>query len=166
MDIHPPDERIHTWREVCPPRDSYRWIIYCPDARGAGGVDAPPATGHGGARANIRQEITHNAVLTDADLVSLKQDEDRLMNNLAQLAEIQSTHHTEHHTLAFTLRWESFGDSAWKSARDTGALGFMAYNHVQDLSDVYGQQDIVNAAALRLFEDQPKSIAPVFIMSE
>jgi len=118
------------------------------------------------ARANIRQEISYNARQADADLVELKQNEDRLLSNLAQLEEIRSTHQWHHRSLEYHFDWKNFGDSAWRSARDTGALGFMAFRQVQDLADVYGQQDVVNTAVLRLIDEQPKALAPLLIVKD
>jgi hypothetical protein len=118
------------------------------------------------ARANIRQEIVNNTRLADADLVELKENEVRLTKNLAQLEEIRSTHEWNKRSLDYNLNWQGFSDSAWKSARDTGALSFMAYKEVQDLADVYGLQDIANTAAVGLFEEQPKALAPLFIAKD
>jgi len=119
------------------------------------------------ARENIRVEITTNAKQADRDLVSLKQTEDLLMKNLVQLAEIQSAHRFgEHRALKYALEWERFSDSAWSSARDTGALSFMPYKQVQDMADVYGKQNLINTTAGRVFEELPKSLAPIFIAKD
>ena len=167
MDVHPPHESVHTWRDVL----IHLGIIT------VGLFVALMLEGLVGwmhhrrlvteARENIRQEITNNAKQADEDLVSLKQNEERLMKNLAQLAEIRSTHQWGHdRRLTYTLDWNSFSDSAWRSARDTGALSFMPYKQVQDLADVYGQQEIINTAAQQLFEEQPRALAPLFIAKD
>ena len=51
-------------------------------------------------------------------------------------------------------------------ARAIGALGFMAFKQVQDLADLYGEQDVVNTAVLRLIDEQPKALAPLLIVKD
>ena len=163
MDVHPPHEPVHTWRDVFIHLGMITVGLFV--ALMLEGFVQWMHHRHlvTEARANIRQEISYNTQLTNEDLTSLKQNEERLMKNLAQLEHIRATHQWEKHNLTYTLDWNGFSDSAWKSARDTGALSFMGYKQVQDLADLYGQQDIVNVAAQRLFEEQPKALAPLFI---
>ena len=42
----------------------------------------------------------------------------------------------------------------------------MADKQVQDLAEVYGEQDIVNSAAQRLLEEGPRALAPLFIAKD
>lgn len=79
---------------------------------------------------------------------------------------IRAAHNLHDKDLTYTFDWSSFSDSAWRSARDTGALSYMTYQQVQNLADVYGQQEIVNQAAINIFEEQPRSLAPIFIFSD
>ena len=166
MDIHPPHERIHSWKDILVHLGIVTAGLFI--ALMLEGLVEWTHHRHlvAEARANIRQEIANNAKQADQDQVSLKENEDRLMKNLSQLAEIRSTHQWNHRSLTYTLEWKDFSDSAWKTARDTGALGFMPYKQVQDLADVYGQQDILNTAVLRLIEEQPKALAPIFIAKD
>jgi len=42
----------------------------------------------------------------------------------------------------------------------------MAFKQVQDLADLYGEQDVVNTAVLRLIDEQPKALAPLLIVKD
>ena len=166
MDVHAPHEPVHTWKDIF-----IHLAIVTVGLFIALMLEGLVEWSHhrhlvAEARENIRQEITDNLKLADADLSSLKQDEDRLRKNLVQLDEIRSTHNWNHRNLSYTLHWDSFDDSAWRSARDTGALSFMEYKQVQGLADVYGQQEIVNAFAQRLFVEQPQALSALFITKE
>lgn len=118
------------------------------------------------ARANIRQEMTDNAQQGAKDLAYLKQDEDRLTSDLKELGEIRSTHKWEHRSLTYRMEWSDFNDSAWKSARDTGALSYMDYQRVQRLADVYGKQDLVSTMAQRITLQEARALAPLSIAGD
>lgn len=65
--------------------------------------------------------------------------------------------------LQYSLAWSALSDTAWTSARDTGALGFMEYAEVQCYAGIYAQQRIINTQALELFQGQARAISPVLI---
>lgn len=166
MDVHGPHEPIHTWRDFFLHLITITIGLFI-----ALSLEGCVEWAHhrhlvAEARANIRQEITDNQQELTKDAASLKADEGRLMKNLEQLEEIRKTHSFANRNLSYTLDWSSPSDSAWRSARDTGALSFMDYKKVQNLADVYGEQDIVNTTARNLFVDQPRAISPVMITSD
>lgn len=113
------------------------------------------------ARANIRQEIEDNRKATTEDIRSVKEDETRFKNNLQQERGMRDQPKA-HHSLTSSFSWSSTSDAAWRTARDTGALAYMPYSEVQRYADLYGQQEIVNTEAIRLFRQQTEAVAPIF----
>ena len=92
MDIHPPHEPVHTWKEVLIHLGIITLGLFV-----ALMLEGFVEWMHhrqlvSEARANIRQEISANTQQTDKDLTSLKRNEERLKQNLAQLANIRATH--------------------------------------------------------------------------
>ena len=62
----------------------------------------------------------------------------------------------------YNLSWSGFTDAAWRTARDTGALSYMPYDEVQQLSELYGQQQYVSGLGTALFTEQSKAAGPIF----
>lgn len=164
MDVHLPHKRIDSWREF--------FIHLATITVGlliALGLEGAVEWKHHRnlvheAGTNIRLEITDNQNLLKKDIVSIQRDEERIAANLQLLSSLRKNHVLPKDSkLSYTLEWSGFDDSAWKTARDTGALGYMEYKEVQGFADLYSEQDIVNARAVELFHEQPKTISAMFI---
>lgn len=65
-----------------------------------------------------------------------------------------------HGSISNTLDFDSLDDAAWRTARDTGALGYMPYQEIQRYSDVYMLADIVNQHAITAGEHDYAAAAP------
>ena len=117
------------------------------------------------ARANIRRELDDNQKATEKDVRSVQEDEARFRKNLDTERALRDNPNM-HGTIQATFNWNSTYDSAWRTARDTGALAYMPYAEVQRYADVYGQQEIANTTAVQLFRQQTEAIAPVFSGSD
>jgi len=66
--------------------------------------------------------------------------------------------------LQWSFGWSSYPDSAWKSARDSGAIGYMQPEVIKKYSELYGQQTFVNEAGVSILFDQAKAAAPLLIV--
>lgn len=162
MDVHPPHKPIESWREFF-----VHLITITIGLLIALGLENTVEWMHHRhlvheAKENIHQELVENQKLIQEDLTAVRQDEERLKHNLQVLEEFRTTHKFPKTTLMYRMDWSSLNDSAWKTARDTGAFGYMEYKVVQDFADAYKGQEIVNNMAVELFNDQVKAISPAF----
>ncbi len=112
------------------------------------------------ARANIRRELNDNQKATAEDIRFVQEDADRFRENLEYERALRSNPGA-HGGIHSTFSWGSTEDSAWRTARDTGALAYMPYDEVQRYADVYAQQDIANSTAIVLFRQQVEAVAPM-----
>ncbi len=113
------------------------------------------------ARQNIRHELEDNRKATELDIKNVQEDEARFHANLDAERALRADPKAHVH-IGSTFSWSSTNDSAWRTARETGALAYMPYAEVQRYADVYAQQDIANASAIQLFRQQVEAVAPVF----
>ena len=90
------------------------------------------------------------------------------MKQNARLAHAYLTdpHALEGQKMSFTFTWNSLNDSAWRSARDSGALTYMPLAEVQRYSDIYAQQDIIDREAVSVFTGQPELAAGMLFANE
>ena len=116
------------------------------------------------ARENIHREIVANQQLLSQDLAHLQADDARMKANIAIIRQLRDNPRAKHDKLSFDLGWSSFAGSAFGTARDTGALAYMPYAELQDLSQLYAQQSYINTLGQTLFTDQNK--APSILASE
>ncbi len=84
--------------------------------------------------------------------------------NIVVIRQLRDHPRSPHGKLSFDLGWSSFTGSAFRTARDTGALAYMPYDELQNLSGTYAQQDYINGLGVTLFTDQNK--APGILASE
>ena len=164
MDVHPPHEPVHGWRdfllhlltitigllialslEGCVEWQHHRHLVR-------------------EAKENLRQEIEDNQRAVRSDVAKVREAELRMKRNLETLRGFREHNGPKNASLSYSLDWESPSQSSWATARDTGALSYMGYKDVQNYADVYGQQEIANGMAVRLFTDQSTAMAPLFIV--
>jgi hypothetical protein len=162
MDVHPPHEPIHSWRdfllhltivtiglfialmlEAAVEWQHHRYLVH-------------------EARTNLRQEIEENRKNLRDDLTQIKDAQSRARSNLETLRTLQATHRIAVNSLNYQIAWSTLSQSAWLTARDTGALSFMNYAEVQRYADLYTEQEIADSMALRLLTGELHAVAPVF----
>ena len=156
MEVHAPDHAIHTWRDF--------FIHIATITIGlliAIGLEQTVEWFHHRhivhqARENIRREIAQNEKQCAEDIGYLQADAGRMKANLETGRELrthpQALGHGGH--LNFLLSWSSLSESAWNSARDSGALTYMPTDEVQVYADTYTQQELVNTTAVGIFDKQ------------
>ena len=114
------------------------------------------------ARENIRREIEDNKKASTADIENLQKDEALFKTNLSAERTLRDNPKAHGLTIGSSFSWSSTSDSAWRTARETGALAYMPYAEVQRYADVYNQQEVANSSAIQLFRQQVEAVAPVF----
>lgn len=116
------------------------------------------------ARRNIEREISENRGLVKQNIASVQADQARMAKNLDVLQALrQSRQVPSDGHLQYRLEWSALSDSAWTTARDTGALGHMEYAEVQCYAGIYTQQRLISEQGQRLLENQTRAISPALI---
>jgi hypothetical protein len=166
MEVHAPHEPIHSWRDF--------FIHIATITIGlliAIGLEQTVELIHHRhlvkeARENIRGEIEKNEKTVDKDLGYLQTDADLMKADVAKARMLRDNPKAlEHGEFKSAYSWDSFADSAWTSARDSGALTYMPVEEVQSYDDVYEQQKLVNDEANEIFAKQLELVTP-FIMED
>lgn len=166
MDVHPPHQSIHTWRDFFVHLITITIGLFIALTLEA----AVEALHHRHlvkeARASIRREIEENRKLAAANLISVQQDQERIEKDIQALIALRGGAKLEHGGLHYTIDWEGFSDSAWRTAQSTGAINYMDYESTQALTGLYVQQGIVSDRSLAVFDAQSRAIAPVFFTGD
>jgi hypothetical protein len=147
MDVHAPHQPVHTWRDF-----AIHLTIVTIGLFIALSLEAFVEYVHhrhlvAEARENIRMELQNNHNAAQHDLILLQQGIDQQKANIIAIHGLMTTHNF-HGEVKNTMDIDSLSDSAWHTARDTGALGFMPYDEVQRYSDLYMLGDLVNTTTI------------------
>jgi hypothetical protein len=164
LDVHPPHEPIRSWKDF-----TLHLLTITIGLLIALALEAAVQSLHhrhmvADARVNLLREIAENHTLYAENLRSLQTNLVRLEQDIGQLRDLRAGKTPEHFELQWSFGWDSYSDSAWKSARDSGALGYMRPEFIKKYSEVYGQQTFVNEAGVGILFDQGKAAAPLLIM--
>ena len=162
LDVHPPHEAAHSWRDF--------FIHIATIVLGlliAIGLEQTVEFFHhrhlvAEARDNIHREIRENQQLLPSNVESLQENAARLKQNIDTIRILRNHPKDVHGKILYNLSWSGFTDAAWRTARDTGALSYMPYDEVQQLSELYGQQQYVSGLGTALFTEQSKAAGPIF----
>ena len=149
LDVHPPHEPVHGWRDFL-----LHLLTITVGLLIALGLEATVEALHhrhlaAEARENIRHEIEANEQLVTANLAAIQRDAGEMKSNIAKARSLRD--HVDlpgNADLHFDFSWSSFGESAWRTAHDTGALAYLPAAEVQRYADAYGQQALANQQAL------------------
>ena len=166
LDVHPPHEPVHSWREFLLHIATITIGLFIALMLEAAVEGLHHRHIVREARETIRHEVEQNHALAVDDLRFLQEDIDRMQSNLVTIHALAANPKDFHGHLQFTMSWSSFGDAAWRSSRDMGALAYMPYSEVQGYSDLYGQQDLVRQQAIDIFTRQVLSATPVVMETD
>jgi hypothetical protein len=111
------------------------------------------------ARENLRREIQINRKHYAENVDNLEKNRLQLARDIDALRDLRSGKPVEKSVLVWGWAWNGYIDASWKTARDTGAVSYMGFDLINAYAEVYSQQDYVNAQALAMFNDVPKSAA-------
>ena len=160
MDVHAPHQPVHTWRDF-----AIHLTIVTIGLFIALSLEALVEYIHhrhlvAEARENIHRELEANHTAAQHDLKYTQGNIGVIVNNIKTLHAIQAAPHGSHYSITNTIEFESFSNAAWRTARDTGALGYMPYDEVQRYSDLYASQDLVDQHVDAIFERNILAQAP------
>jgi hypothetical protein len=160
MDVHPPHGPIRSWKDF-----TLHLLTITIGLLIALALEAAVQSLHhrhmvSEARVNLRREIVENQKLYTQNLHSLQAKMVELQQDIDQLRELRAGRTPEHFDVQWSFDWNGFVDSAWTSARDIGAVGYMPPEVVEEYSGLYRQQTFVNAAGVSILLDEAKAAAP------
>jgi hypothetical protein len=160
MDVHAPHEPIHTWRDF-----ALHLLIVTIGLFIALSLEALVERIHQHhllhtAETNLRIELHDNRGYLAGDERHLDQTEAELQKDLATLLARKSNPSAAAEPLTFGWVWNGAQDSAWTTARDSGALTLMPFDTQQAWSVIYGQQGSVNQQAAVYIADIYRASAP------
>ena len=150
MDVHAPHQPVHTWREF-----AIHLTIVTIGLFIALSLEALVEHMHHRhlvreARENIRHELEENRQAAQDDLKSLAKNIEQQKTNIAKIHQLQNGSQTSQGSIGNTMNFEPPSDAAWRTARETGALGYMPYDEVQQYSVLYMLSDLVNSTAIEV----------------
>ena len=159
MDVHAPHEPIHTWRDF-----ALHLIVVTIGLVIALSLEALVERIHQRhllhtAETNLRAELDTNRHLLAGDEHQLDLTEAELQQDIATLIARKSNPSVAE-PLNFDWVWNGMEDSAWTTARDSGALVLMPFDTQQGWSVIYGQQGAVNDQARVYIADIYRAAAP------
>jgi hypothetical protein len=161
VDVHPPHGPIRSWKDF-----TLHLLTITIGLLIALALEAAVQSLHHRhmvkeARANLRREIVENRRLYTQNLRSVQNQLVQLEQNIGQLRELRAGKTPEHFDLQWNFDWNGFVESAWMSARDIGAVGYMRPEVIEEYSGLYRQQTFVNEAGVSIFFDEAKAAAPL-----
>jgi hypothetical protein len=161
LDVHPPNEPVYRWRdffihlatitigllialslEGCVEWQHHRHLVH-------------------EAEKGLRGEIKSNAGLLPGVIEDLHREQAVLKNDVAVLNRIIANPRVvnrEDMTINYKIR--SFNNVSWKTSQTTGALSYMPYAEAHEYSDIYDQQNDIEAAQHQGVRDTVIAIAP------
>jgi hypothetical protein len=159
MDVHAPHEPIHTWRDF-----AIHLIVVTIGLFIALSLEALVEHIHQRhllhtAETNLHIELHDNREYLAGDERHLNQTEAELQKDIAILIARRSDP-TLAEPLNFGWTWNGMQDSAWTTARDSGALALMPFGTQQGWSSIYAQQGSVNQQASVYIFDIYRAGAP------
>ena len=163
MDVHAPHEPVHTWKDF-----AIHLTIVTIGLFIALMLEAGVEYWHhrhivAEARENIREEIKENHDAAQKNVGYVQQSIEGVKENVKTLHVLMKRPKDFHGSLANTIRFESFHNAAWRTARDTGALSHMPYEEVKRYSDLYMMEEMVTQKAVDTAERSFRASSPVFM---
>ena len=161
MEIHPPSEPIHNWRDLLIHLGVITIGLFI-----ALSLESLVEYMHHRhivreARENIRLEIEENHVAAQRDAKNLQDDIDLEQKNIDNIQLLRKHPKDFHGSISNTMSLTAPQDSAWRTARDSGALTYMPYDEVQRYSNIYMRESLVISHAISTGEHDFLAAAPL-----
>jgi hypothetical protein len=115
------------------------------------------------ARQNLRREIAANHALYADNVRNLKINRDQLARDIEQLRDLRDGKKVDQPHLSWSWGWGGFDDTAWNTARDSGAISYMDPDTISGYANVYIQQEYVNKTATAIINEESRAGAALEI---
>ena len=161
LDVHPPHEPLHGWRDFA--IHLFTITIGLLIALSLEGRVEWQHHRHlvSDAEESLHTEIAGNAKGMQATLDALHKQQGDLTHDVAVLKLLLKTHKMPpdaHMSVAYGIR--TFDNVSWKTAQTTGALSYMPYDRAQEYAQIYSMQDLLTGAEQQAARDAILSVAP------
>ncbi len=166
MEVHPPHEPVHSWREALIHIGLMTIGLFIALMLEAGVEYLHHRELVHQARENIRRELDDNHKAAQKDITYLGQSGDAIKAGLATMRFMQAHRDVKGQSIGFTVSFNDLSDAAWRTARDTGALGYMPLDEVQRYASIYGLQETVTNDVSQLMKRQAEALAPILAEGE
>jgi hypothetical protein len=165
MDIHAPMEPVHTWKDFAVHLTIVTIGLFI--ALMLEGLVEYVHHRHivAEARANIHTELANNHQSSGEDIGYLNRNITQIAANIRTIHELEKEPKLKG-SLTNTMMFSPLDDAAWRTARDTGALAYMPYNEVQQYSEIYSAQQMVNDKASSTADKEFLALAPVLVAGD
>jgi hypothetical protein len=161
IDVHPPHEPIHGWRDFL--LHLLTITIGLLIALSLEGLVEWQHHRHlvHEAEASLHTEIENNSRALGDAITTLHKNQDDLKHDVTVLKYIIKNHkapNNDNMTLGLGIR--TFDDVSWKTAQSTTALAYMPYAQAEEYSNIYSTQSELNDAERQAARDAIISLAP------
>src|ERR1700733_3301928 len=109
------------------------------------------------ARFNLQREVEANHKLYAQNIQDIRLNRSQLARDIDQLRELRDGKKLDNANLSWSWTWISYAESAWNTARASGAVSYMDANWISTYSQVYAQQEYINATAVAIFEEESRA---------
>jgi len=138
VDIHPPHLPIHTWKDFLLHLLTITIGLFIALTLEA----AVESTHHRhlvrDAHENLRREVESNQKVYAKNVRELRLNRNQLARDIDQLRELRNGKKLENPNLSWTWNWDSYGDAAWKTARESGAVA--SQFHIPEAIEPYSSE--------------------------
>ena len=161
LDVHPPHESMHGWRDFFLHLTTITiGLLIALSLEGMVEWQHRRHLVHD-AEAGLHAEIKGNAQNMDATLADLHKRQDILKHDVYVLNYIATNgKYPEDKHMQVDFQIVGFESVGWKTAQSTGALSYMPYDLAQDYSSIYSQQDLLTGAEQQAARDSVLAIGP------
>jgi hypothetical protein len=147
VDVHPPHQPVRGWKDF-----ALHLLTITVGLFIALTLEAAVQSMHHrhlvrDARQNLRREIAANHARYAGNARSLTENSDRLARDIEQLRDLREGKKVDQPHLSWSWSWDGFNDTAWNTARDSGAISYMDPDAISGYATVYIQQEYVNKTA-------------------
>lgn len=166
MEVHPPHEPVHSWREALTHIGLMTVGLFI--ALMLEGLVEYTHHKHlvREARENIRRELEENHSAAQHNIQHLKDSAAKVQAGITTLHFMHSHPEAHGQQIEFTMSYEGLSDAAYRTARDTGALGYMSYDEVQRYAGLYAFQEEISTKATSILQHEAETIAPIIAENE
>jgi hypothetical protein len=160
MDIHAPHQPVHSWRDFFTHIVIITIGLFLALMLEAGVDWLHHRHLVREARENIRLELEDNHKAAQKDLVYIDKNIQVQKDNIAAIHGLMTNGEKFRGSVTNSFAFNSPETAAWRTARDTGALGYMPYDEVQRYSDIYSIGEFLQTVAIETAKHDFLSEAP------
>ena len=147
IDVHPPHERIHGWRDFLLHLATITiGLLIALSLEGLVEWQHHRHLVHE-AEASLYAEIKSNESGLESVLADVRNQQATLKQDVVVLDQlIKNPKSNNHQKMSIAYRIAGFDDVSWKTAQNTGALAYMPYARAQEYAGIYSLQDELEVA--------------------